>query len=78
MNLYRLIYKLPGGLRKNTEKILDMFLCSKITAVIFFRSANFLFAAIRENKIAAGFINWIKRIGNLRKISMFNSSVKQK
>ncbi|MFH1063144.1 MAG: hypothetical protein V1747_09725 [Candidatus Omnitrophota bacterium] len=78
MNLYCLIYKLPDKINKFAEKILDAVLSSKITAVTFFASANFLFAFIRENKILAGFINWLKRIGTSRKISLFHSSVKQR
>jgi anaerobic magnesium-protoporphyrin IX monomethyl ester cyclase len=78
MNLYCLIYKLPDKINKSAEKILDGFLSSKIIAVTFFALANFLFAFIRENKILAGFINWLKRIGTSRKISLFHSSVKQR
>lgn len=78
MNLYRLIYKLPKSIQKIAEKIADVFLGSKITAVILFALANFLFSTVRDNKILAGFINWLKRIANLRKISLFHSRVKQR
>ncbi|MBU1044912.1 MAG: B12-binding domain-containing radical SAM protein [Candidatus Omnitrophica bacterium] len=77
MNLYRLIYKLPKRIKKYAEKIIDLFLGSKIIAVTLFAAVNFLFATVRDNKILAGFINWLKRIGKSRKISMFNSSLKK-
>jgi len=78
MNLYRVIYKLPKGIGNFTEKILDWFLSSKITAVTLFALANLLFSFVRDNKILAGFINRIKRISKSRKISLFNSSVRKR
>ncbi|MBU1087005.1 MAG: B12-binding domain-containing radical SAM protein [Candidatus Omnitrophica bacterium] len=78
MNMYCLIYKLPDKINKSAEKILDAFLSSKIVAITLFSLANFLFAFIRENKILAGFINRLKLIGKLRKISLFHSRVKQR
>ncbi|MCG2712074.1 MAG: radical SAM protein, partial [Candidatus Omnitrophica bacterium] len=76
MNLYCIFNKLPLKIRKRAGNYLDAILSSKIISLTLFSLANIIFKAVRENRLLAGIINNIKRIGKKRKIKLFNSSVK--
>jgi radical SAM superfamily enzyme YgiQ (UPF0313 family) len=67
MSVYRLIYSFSAGLSSYFERIFDAILSSKILAVTIFSFADWLFKAVRENRILASCINRIKRMAKMPK-----------